>query len=102
RLLGQVDAFIALTPLLHLGRQAEAHQLTLLLKESQAPGRHFLSAYVALLESASGQTSEAASLLTEFLSSGRLADASAADLTIFLQVALRLRHLEAVERISVE
>ena len=57
---------------------------------------------MALTEALSDNPSEAAGRLTTFMAKGRLADRSAADLAMFLQVALILGDTNAVRLIAQE
>ena len=102
RLLSLADSSIALTPFFHLGRLAEARVLTEGLTEFYDTGNRLVSALMALTEALSDNPSEAAGRLTTFMAKGRLADRSAADLAMFLQVALILGDTDAVRLIAQE
>ena len=102
RLLSLADGCIALTPFFHPGRLAEARVLTEGLTEFYDTGNRFVSAFMALTEALSDNPSEAAGRLTTFMAKGRLADRSAADLAMFLQVALILGDTNAVRLIAQE
>jgi hypothetical protein len=102
RLLSLADGTIALTPFLHLGHLAEARVLTEGLTEFYDTGNRFVSAIMALTEALSDRPSEAAVRLKAFLAKGSLADRSAADLVMFLQVALILGDTASVRLIADE
>src|SRR5262249_47970332 len=89
-----------LTPLLHLGRDAEALQVATAFTQALDMGPHFLSAFAALAEASTGRDAEADEHLGAFLAKGGLEECSGLGLTMYLQVALLRHDIEASGRIS--